>query len=397
MATYSDAELELLMAELESDLVERKESAADGRKIRRNICAFANDLPGHGKSGVVLVGVRDDGTCASLPIDDDLLVRLSNIHGEGDVLPLPSMTVQKRRLNGCEVAVVTVEPSADPPVRYRGRVWVRVGPSIREGFVEDERLLSERRRAADVSFDSRPAHGVEVEDLDMDFVCGHYLPAAVAAEVLDQNQRTIEQLLRSLRLVQADRPTWGALLAFGRDPQGRLPGAYVQFLRIDGMEITDPIRNQKQLTGRLDDVVRRLDDLLDLNVSVRTEVAGATREMQHPDYPVDALRQLAYNAVMHRSYEGTNTPVRVYWYADRVEIASPGGLYGRVTRENFGTGDTDYRNPLLAEIMHHLGFAQRFGLGVPLARRLLAENRNPDPEFHFEPARVVVIVRTATR
>ena len=395
MASYSDAELELLMAELESDFVERKESAADGRRIRRTICAFANDLPGNGRPGVVLVGVRDDGTCASLPIDDDLLVRLSNIHGEGDILPLPSMTVQKRRLNGCEMAVVTVEPSADPPVRYRGRVWVRVGPSVREGSVEDERLLSERRRAADLSFDSRPANGIELEDLDMDFLCDHYLPAAVAAEVLDRNRRTIEQQLRSLRLVQADRPTWGTLLAFGRDPQGRLPGAYVQFLRIDGIEITDPIRNQKQLTGRLDDVVRRLDDLLDLNVSVRTEVVGARRERQQPDYPVDALRQLAYNAVMHRSYEGTNTPVRVYWYADRVEIASPGGLYGRMTRENFGKGDTDYRNPLLAEIMHHLGFAQRFGLGVPLARRLLAANGNPEPEFHFEPARVVVTVRTA--
>ena len=357
MATCSDAEIELLMADLESDFVERKESAADGRWIRRNICAFANDLPGNGRPGVLLVGVRDDGTCASLPIDDDLLVRLSNIHGEGHILPLPSMTVQKRRLNGCEMAVVTVEPSADPPVRYRGRVWVRVGPSVREGSVEDERLLSERRRAADLSFDSRPVNGIELEDLDMDFLCDHYLPAAVAAEVLDRNRRTIEQQLRSLRLVQVDRPTWGALLAFGRDPQGRLPGAYVQFLRIDGIEITDPITNQKQLTGRLDDVVRRLDDLLDLNVSVRTEVVGARRERQQPDYPVDALRQLAYNAVMHRSYEGTNTPVRVYWYADRVEIASPGGLYGRMTRENFGKGDTDYRNPLLAEIMHHLGFA----------------------------------------
>ena len=174
MATYSDAELELLMADLDSDFVERKESAADGRRIRRNICAFANDLPGNGRPGVVLVGVRDDGTCASLPIDDNLLVRLSNIHGEGDILPLPSMTVQKRRLSGCEMAVVTVEPSADPPVRYRGRVWVRVGPSVREGSVEDERLLSERRRAADLSFDSRPANGIELVDLDMDFLCGHY-------------------------------------------------------------------------------------------------------------------------------------------------------------------------------------------------------------------------------
>ena len=57
MATYSDAELEAMMSDLESDLVERKETAADGRKIRRNVCAFANDLPGHGKPDVVLVGV----------------------------------------------------------------------------------------------------------------------------------------------------------------------------------------------------------------------------------------------------------------------------------------------------------------------------------------------------
>ena len=395
VAAYSDAELELLMAELGSDLVKRKESAADGRRIRRNICAFANDLPGNGRPGVLLVGVRDDGTCASLPIDDDLLNRLSNIRGEGDIQPLPSMTVQKRRLAGCDVAVVTVEPSARPPVRYRGRVWVRVGPSVREGSMDDERLLGERRRSADLPFDSSPTTGITLEDLDLEFLRDHYLPAAVATDVLDRNQRTIEQQLRSLRLLQADRPAWAALLAFGIDPQGRLPGAYVQLLRIDGTEITDPIRDQKQLTGRLDDVVRRLDELLDLNVSVRTEVVGAPRERRRPDYPVDALRQLAYNAVMHRSYEGTHTPVRVYWYSDRVEIASPGGLYGRMTPENFGTGDTDYRNPLLAEIMHHLGFAQRFGLGVPLARRLLNENGNPEPEFQFAPARVAVTVRTA--
>ena len=98
---------------------------------------------------------------------------------------------------------------------------------------------------------------------------------------------------------------------------------------------------------------------------------------------------------MHRSYEGTNTPVRIHWFSDRVEIASPGGLYGRITRDNFGTGDTDYRNPLLAEIMANLGFAQRFGLGVPLARQALEANGNPAPEFRFEQTLVVATVRAA--
>lgn len=395
MAAYTDAELEVLMSDMESDLVERKESASDGRKIRRNICAFANDLPRNGKPGVVLVGVRDDGSCASLSIDDELLTRLANIHGEGDILPLPSMTVQKRVLRGCTVAAVIVEPSADTPVRFRGRVWVRVGPSVREGSVEDERVLAERRRASDLPFDMRPAGGAGVDDLDMDFARTHYLPNAIAPEVLERNERSPEHQLRSLRLVQSASPTWGAILALGKDPQALVPGAYVQFLCIDGTEITDPIRDQKHLTGRLDDVVRRLDELFELNVSVRTRVAGEPREVRRPDYPVDALRQFAHNAVMHRSYEGTNTPVRIHWFADRVEVVSPGGLHGRITPENFGTGDTDYRNPLLAEVMYNLGFAQRFGLGVPLARQALAANGNPEPEFRFENALVAVIVRAA--
>lgn len=395
MATYSDTELELLMSDLESDLVERKESAADGRKIRRNICAFANDLPGNGRAGVVLVGVRDDGSCASVTIDDELLTRLANIHGEGDILPLPSMTVQKRMLNGCPVAVITVEPSLDPPVRYRGRVWVRVGPSVREAAVADERMLGERRRAADLPFDMRAAAGTTTESLDLEFVRDHYLPNAIAPEVLDQNERPLEHQLQSLRLVHGTTPTWAAVLSFGADPQAFAPGAYVQFLRIDGSEITDPIRDQKQLMGRLDDVLRRLDELLELSISVRTEVAGTLRERRRPDYPLDALRQLAHNAVMHRTYEGTNTPVRIHWFADRVEIASPGGLYGRITPENFGKGDTDYRNPSLAEIMHHLGFAQRFGLGVRLTRQALAKNGNPPPEFNFQPTLVVATVRIA--
>ena len=313
------------MSDLESDLVERKESAADGRKIRRNICAFANDLPGNGCAGVILVGIRDDGSCASLTIDDRLLKRLADVHGEGDILPLPSMTVQKRVLNGCAVAVVTVEPAPDPPVRYRGRAWIRVGPSVREAGIADERMLSERRRAADLPFDMRPAVGVTIEALDLEFARSHYLPNAIAREVLDQNERPLAHQLQSLRLVHGATPTWAAVLSLGSDPQAFVPGAYVQFLRIDGAEITDPIRDQKQLTGRLDDVLRRLDELLQLSISVRTEVAGGLRERRRPDYPLDALRQLAHNAVMHRTYEGTNTPVRIHWFADRVEIASPGG------------------------------------------------------------------------
>ena len=80
-------------------------------------------------------------------------------------------------------------------------------------------------------------------------------------------------------------------------------------------------------------------------------------------------------------------------YSDRIEITSPGGLYGHMTPESFEAGDTGYRNPLVAEIMHHMGYAQRFGLGVRLARGALRKNGNPEPSFDFQPGRVQVTVK----
>ncbi len=395
MTFYTGSELCALLAGGESHWVERKRSASDRSTIHRNICAFANDLPGAGRPGVIAIGLEDDGRCAGIQVDDALLRTVANMRSDGSIMPLPSMRVERVTTGGCSLAVIQVEPSTNPPVRYQGRAWVKVGPTVQQASAEEERRLSERRQASNQPFDARPNRDATLDELDPDYVRTQYLPRAVAPEVLERNRRPLDHQLHSLRLVSGESPTWGALLGLGRDPQRWLPGAYVQFLRIDGLSVTDPIRDQKVLTGKLEDVLRHLDELLKLNVSVRTEVATASREARWPDYPVAALQQLARNAVMHRSYEGTNAPVHVYWYSDRVEIRNPGGLYGQMTQENFGKGPVACRNLLVAEIMHHLGFAQRFGLGVPLARRALEENGNPEPEFDFQPTGITVTVRGA--
>ncbi|HEU4538104.1 MAG TPA: ATP-binding protein, partial [Polyangiaceae bacterium] len=213
-------------------------------------------------------------------------------------------------------------------------------------------------------------------------------------DVLEENGRSVEEQLRALHLLAPKGgPTHAALLLLGRDPRQWLPGAYVQFVRYEGDDLTSPILDQKELGGRLPDVLRHVDDLTHINVRIETRVEGAATEQQRPDYPVAALQQLLRNAVLHRTYE-TNGPVYWYWFSDRVEIHSPGGLYGRVNAENFGTaGVTDYRNPTLAEGLKVLRFLQRFGMGIALARRRCQENGNPEPEFTFSPAAVLATVR----
>lgn len=393
----NDEELEELLRDLESDRVERKASISDRNKIREAICAFANDLPNHQKPGVLFIGVNDDGTCANLTITDELLCTLSDMRSDGNILPFPSLIVQKRNILGCELAVVIVQPSDAPPVRFNGRVPVRVGPRRATATAEEERRLSEKRRSKDLPFDLRPLAMASLSDLDLDLFHRVYLPSSLAIEVLEENQRSTEQQLASVRFATLEsnpKPTILGILVVGNDPRQFLPGAYIQFTRIDGTELFDPIKDQKEIGGALPDLLRILDETLQVNISVASDIINSPIEIRQPDYPIVALQQIARNAVMHRTYEGTNAPVRITWFNDRIEIRNPGGPFGQVTRQNFGQpGITDYRNPYLAEAMKNLGYVQRFGIGIELARQQLQKNGNPPLEFVVEDSHILVTIK----
>jgi ATP-dependent DNA helicase RecG len=396
---YTDQELEALLENTESDLAERKESwKGDApEKGRQAVCAFANDFPDHRKAGVLFVGARDDGTPSGLKITDELLRILSDIRTDGNTLPPPSIVVEKRLLRGAEMAVVTVQPSDAPPVRYRGRIWIRTGPRRSVATAQEERILNEKRRYRDIPFDVQPLPSCDLSALSRVMFEQEYLPNAVAPDILAANDRSYEEKLASCRMIASvDDPTPTILgaLVLGVSPRDWIPGAYIQFLRIAGTEMTDPIQDEATIDGALGQVLRRIEEKIDAHNRSAVDITTTDRELRTMPYPRVALQQLIRNAVMHRTYENTNAPVRVHWFDDRIEIINPGGPFGSVTRENFGRpGITDYRNPNLADAMKVMGFVQRFGIGIQTARAQLEKNGNPELEFQIEPMTVLATVR----
>jgi ATP-dependent DNA helicase RecG len=401
MKTYTAEELEALLVVPESDRVERKQSFKGDapRTVREAVCAFANDLPGHGAAGVVFIGVRDDGTPAGLAVTDELLLALSDIKTDGNIVPPPTLVVERRVLRGAEVAVITVAPADSPPVRYRGNVCVRVGPRRGTATAQDERILNERRRFRDRPFDIQPVHGATLADLDLQRFEREYLPAAVAPDVLAANARTPEERMAALKMavaVDSPVPTVLGVLVLGKDPRSFLAGAYVQFLRIQGTALSDPIVDEQLIDGTLLDVARKLDEKLTAHNRVGVDFTSAPTERRHPLYPLPALQQVTRNALLHRTYEGTNAPVRVTWFDDRIEVVSPGGPFGAVTVDNFGSPHlADYRNRNIAEAMRVLGLVQKFGAGIAITRKALADNGNPPPEFTVSASHVLVTLRCA--
>ena len=401
--TLDIEELILLLQDIESDRVERKESLSESSrtKVREAICAFANDLPDHGKPGVVIVGASDDGTVLGLSVTDQLLQTLAHMKTDGNILPPPSITVEKRSIQGKDVAVVTVQPSDSPPVRCKGTIQIRIGPRRGIATAQDERILNEKRRYKDIPFDIQPIPSASLDDLNSVYFEHEYLSRAFAREILEGNERSREEQLAATKMIaSADdpKPTILGMLVLGKWTQDYLPGAYVQFLRFMGRELADPISDEAAIGGSIADVLRRLDEKLNGHNRTAVDFISGPVERRTSTYPIEAIQQITRNAIMHRTYESTNAPVHVHWFEDRIEITSPGGPFGRVTADNFGhAGAVDYRNPNLADAMKTLGFVQRFGLGIPIAQSLLAQAGHPEIEFTVDQSGISATIRTASR
>ncbi len=394
----TETELLNLMADLESDRVERTEAVSDMEKFCIAACAFANDFPNQRQPGFLLVGVDNRGRAVGLKATDKLLLTLGEVRANGNVLPIPAIRVYKLTLsNGSgDVAVLEVLPSDLPPVRFKGQVWIRVGPRRAVASESEERRLTERRVSHARTFDARPCRESSATDLAADLFLNTYRQQAVSEEVIAANHRELTQQLAALRFfdLQHNCPTNAGILLFAKNPRYWLTGAYLQFLRLTGPLLRpEDVILEKEIQGDLLTVLRELDILIDSQLNSRPVAQTTLREQNVTDYPRYALRELLMNAVMHRDYEASG-PIRFYWFSDRIEVQNPGSLYGEASRDNFPRQNA-YRNPVIAEAMKTLGFVNRYGSGVERAQEALRVNGNPPAAFAFEDTYFLVTMKTS--
>jgi ATP-dependent DNA helicase RecG len=351
-------------------------------KFCQAICAFSNDLPGSGKNGYLMLGVRDNGKLSGMKVDDQLLLQISSIRTDGNILPQPVMTVEKFSFDDGDVLVAEVKPSELPPVRYRGRVWVRTGPHKSIATEAEEKILIERRLANIHTFDAMPCLGTTIENLDISLIKREFLPKAVAEDVLAEDKRSIEEQLASLGFydLRYDCPTNGAIILFGKNPERYLPGSYVQYVRFKGFDKAGDIVNEYKFSGNLCKELVKIDTFIETSVAQKRPIpVSVLREETFSKYPYWATRELLMNSIMHRDYQ-SNAPVQFYEYDDRIEVQNPGGLYGKVSVDNF-PNVSDYRNPFIAEAMKVLGYVNRFSRGVYRVQKELVENGNGEATF----------------
>ena len=388
----TETELLGLIESTETFRIEKTISTTDTDKFCQAICAFSNDMPDSRKPGYLLLGVTDDNRRSGLRVSDDLLKSLAGLRTDGNILPLPSMTVQHFSFPDGDVIAVEVQPSIEPPVRFRGRTWIRIGPRKDTATPTEEIQLAEKRQSFNRSFDMSPCMDASIDDLDIDLFLKHYLPNAVSEDVLVADDRNVIDKMFSLRLFDKryNRPTNAAVLLFGKNPGYFFPGDYIQYVEFDGTDNAGEIANQNEFGGNLVTMLPRLKTFIETSLVKKKPVPiSLLQEKTVSNYPEWAIRELMMNAVMHRDYQG-NTPVKLYAYSDRLEITNPGGLYGNARPENFPEVN-DYRNPIIAEALKVLGYVNKYNRGIARVQKELHENGNGEALFTLNKVTVFAV------
>lgn len=242
------------------------------------------------------------------------------------------------------------------------------------------------------TLDMLPVPTAPIEELSRRLF-GAYRDSVLPADVIEANHRSTKEQLAAFRFfnLQRDVATVAGIIVVGINPRYHLPGAYVQFLRFPGTEAIDLPIDQAEVDGDLYTVIQSLHHRFSANNVISMTQHDGFKESLHPQYPEWAMRELLHNALMHRDYSSTS-PIRFYWFEDRIEIQNPGGPYGAVTPETLMRA-TAYRNPAIAEAMKSLGYVNRFGYGLQRAQALLAQNGNPPIEFDIDDRFFRVVVR----
>jgi ATP-dependent DNA helicase RecG len=372
----------------ETDRIEWKRSSQDSEGMLHAVCALANDLGGSIRPGYLIVGLEKDGTLRGIGPNqlDQVQQDLANRLRSTKIQPTPSFDISVQAVeNEAFLILVTVSPYPVPPVvMVDGVAWVRQGSSTRRATQADLQRLNERRPEHSQPFDLRPFSAAGLDDLDLNL-----LEAKHAADRIgDEDLETSPDLKQWLTQRQLGRPvhgTWypnpAALLLYGLSPQSWLPGAKIELVRYAGSDIDSQVIARKTLTGTLADQLEGLWTQMNAHLASVPDHRGngGIVERYLPQYPLEALKELARNLVQHRLYESTHAPGRVEWYSDRVEFSNPGGPFGRASEGELGE-HSDYRNPIITAGLVEMGYVQQLGRGIRRVRLLLERNGNPPLE-----------------
>jgi ATP-dependent DNA helicase RecG len=383
MPTLTEVALRRAITGGETSTVELKKAVPRPGELAERMCGMAN-----AQGGLIIIGVEDSSlTVVGVPDARMALTRDMVLRAARQIDPLlllDQASPEVYMLDGKRVVVATIPPSRGPVYQASGVFWIRRGTHTVPLSASEMLELANDRGLQD--WELQPARDATMKDID---------PERVDAYVRQRSARSrgfrrfdnLQQLLigmKCARIVNRKAvPTNAGLLFFGYDPQQHIIQSEVVCVLYRDTLGVGGYADRKIITGTIQELIDETEAFLTQHVPVGGRIEGWKR-IDLPDYPLEALREAVVNAVIHRDYTRRGESIRVFYYADRIEVHSPGLLLPGVTVEQMRRGEvtSKLRNPILAGLLRDIpGYMERVGSGIRLMLEETKQMGLPPPQF----------------
>lgn len=345
----------------ESETIELKKSISELKEALISIVSILNKH----QRGELYFGVNRDGEIVGQTVTENSLREVSRViaeHIEPKIFPKINEVILDRK------HCIHVEFAGNNVPYYAyGRAYIRVGDEDRQSSAKElERLILDKKRDK-LMWDKEICKKADFNDINVEKLKWFLKEARKEYDSIESSLDKLG-LLRDRKLLNA------AIILFGNEPQKFFPNAK---LRCAAFPTTNTaiIVDRQEFEGNIFYLIEKAEDYILKNIHIGMRLEGL-RRIDVPEIDRDAFREAIINAFCHRDYYEYDS-VNVAVFKDRVEIRSPGDLYGGLTIEEIKKKMVSRRrNELIADMFHEVHFVEKWGRGISLIL-----SKEPDADF----------------
>jgi ATP-dependent DNA helicase RecG len=367
----------------EHQTIEWKESWHD--EYLKWICGYANAY-----GGTLFIGKDDNGAVKGISNSQKLLKNIPDKITDTMGIIADVNLLYEGEFEYLEI-MVEKYPSL---ISYHGKYYYRSGSTMRtiDGMELEKTLLKNQGR----TWDSVPLLNVAVNDLRQDAIDLFKEKAIARGRLTAEDVKSTNQvLLENLRLFEDDKLIRAAVMAFHKDPEKWVAGAYIKI----GFFVTDSdLKYQDEVHGSLIEQVDKTMDLVYTKyLKALIDYEGIQRIEQFMFHP-DAFREILLNAIVHKDYSGCN-PIQISVYEDKIYIWNDGTMPENLstTKKLFEKHSSKPFNPRLAGIFFKSGMIEAWGRGFDKIKEACAKYNAPLPEYDISNVGIMVLCKPCKR
>ena len=335
-----------MLPKLESDTIEFKSSFSVA--VIETLVAFANT-----KGGSVYIGINDKGQVKGVDIAPESIPQwINEIKSKTEPSIIPY--VDQIKSNEKDLVIFSTHEQPIKPISLQGRCYKRMNNSNHLLTVSEVSDLY--MQSMQYSWDAYPYNGANLNSLDLSKV------EQFIAKLNDVKRFSLPtdpiEALSKLNMIQKNIPTNASMILFSKD--NLRYNVHIGRFKTPSLIIAD-----KMINGNLYDVLEESMQTIIGHLKFAFEITGkTTQRTEIPEYPLDAVRELLVNSLIHRDYQSP-TDIQIRIYDNSITFFNPSGLYGNITEEELKTDSyqASTRNKQIAESFYLTNDIEKYGSG----------------------------------